>query len=218
MWTGLDLIVGNSDTTGWARAFAARYLVVIAVLAAAVGAAAELAARSDRRIGSQLGQRVSRGRQVSPAMMLGPARVAFVLTAATLHALAAVALLALHADWLGFGYLAGFGGALGLVWLGLARAVRRPTVAVDRDSLAIDERLRAQDAFAAAQPLYGLLYAFPLSLVIAVAPAWLAVAWFGGFLVLNALWALGVQRPPWRRPPARGGGPGRLRTAGSAAR
>jgi hypothetical protein len=88
-----------------------------------------------------------------------------------------------------------------LVVVAVRQAATRATVAADATSLAIDERLRSDEAFAATGPLFFLLLVFPASTIFANSPTWLATMWAVAAVIIAVLRVWGEGRPPWQ--PAR---------------
>lgn len=77
------------------------------------------------------------------------------------------------------------------------QAATRATIAVDPVSLAIDERLRSDQAFSAASPLFLLMFAFPAS-VTGNAAGRLGVVWSLAGMAVFLLWIWAFVSRPWR--------------------
>jgi hypothetical protein len=195
-------LLGLSAVEGWSaagpsgsqRSTSDWRLVAYAVLVAGLLVVSEVQLRVDRRIGENLPQRVSRGTAVSTRMMLGRFRMAFVVTAVTVEATLGITALVLQPGWFAWSYLGGFIFVCGFVGVGLRRAATRATIAVDPVSLAIDERLRSNEAFATAGLLYSLMFAM---LPGAITNPPLILLWFIATVVISGLWMLGHVRRPW---------------------
>lgn len=124
------------------------YLVMTAVVLAFVW----FTRWRDRLIAAELPLRVTRTGAVGVRTVLGTAGCVAVAAAGVVHL---VILVVLARNWPAAVSLSYAGGLLVVTaaMLVVLRAVlRRPTVALDDSSLAIDERLRAQDAMAALTP------------------------------------------------------------------
>jgi hypothetical protein len=194
---GVDLF----RTTGpahWDKNFAGRVLAAFALLATAMMVRDRLTCRADRRIGRTLLHRVSRSTAASVPTMLGPARMASMISALTLEAALAVTLLLVHHGWLAWTFPLAFAAASGCVVVGVRHAATRATVAVDPVSLTIDERLRSDDAFGATFPLFFLLLVFGGSTTSTLGPGWLEHAWKVGAFLVFGLWVWGMTSGPWR--------------------
>jgi hypothetical protein len=174
-------------TGGWGRSFAARALTAYAVLSVETLLADALTRWAERGIAQTLPSRVSRGTAVPVAMMLGRRRTAFVLAALGLEAMLAVIVLVMRPGWLEWTYLAAFLAASWLVAVGVRQAAARATIAVDALSLAIDERLRSDEAFQATGPLLLLLAAFPSSLAFDNGTTSLGLVWAAATVIILVL-------------------------------
>ncbi len=113
----------------------------------------ELTRRAERRIAQALPHRVSRGTAVPLRVMLGKVRTTFVVVALAVEVLMAGTWGWLMAGWVAWAFPVLLATNCSLVVLAITRAATRPTLAADPVSLAIDERLRSEDAFAAARTL-----------------------------------------------------------------
>jgi hypothetical protein len=193
-------------TAEWGRRFAVRYLMTIGCVAVATIVGGLLGDAAERKIAAGLPRRVTRAAVVPIRILLGGVRSIFVVTAAALEAASAVALLIVHAGWLAQVYLAAICAIDAWVAVALWRAARRPTIALDASSLAIDERLRSLDAHAAGGPLYLVQVAFPASLVFDSTPRWFGPPWVAEFAVVSGLWFWAQLRDPWRAANSRAAG------------
>jgi hypothetical protein len=182
-------------TAGWTRAFAPRALAGFGVVVIAAAVSAALNARADRRIGETLRHRVSRGTSVSVWTVLGPARVTYALVAFAVDASLGLAIVALQPGWLVSTYLSGLLAVSGFVIVGVWQAASRATLAVDPVSLAIDERLRSEDAFAATSMLTLLLLVIPSS---ALTNARLEQVWLVALVGVACLQLWAYRGRPWR--------------------
>jgi hypothetical protein len=153
--------------------------------------------RAEQRIGLALPHRVSRGTAVSVATMLGRARVVALAATIAIETGLAVTLLSQRGGWITWTYLLGFAGSCCLVAIGVRQAATRATVAADPFSLAIDERLRSEDAFAATLPLTLLLIAFPASAVGGPGHAWIDLLWLVSLVAVGGLIHMGRTHRPW---------------------
>lgn len=190
-----------SAPTAWTVLDVLLYLAV-AVLAAGMGLlGTELERRADRRVAASLDRRVSRGTAVPVRTMLGGVRVAFVVTAAACHLGYAAMLLNRRSGWVSVSFVLGMALVWGVILLAVRRSVTAATVAVDPVSLAIDERLRSEQAFAAISPLF--MSAFALQPAAIVTRTGWGDALLGLFLLgIPAMFvAASVVAPwSWRRP------------------
>jgi hypothetical protein len=130
-------------------------------------------------------------------LMLGRVRIAFLTLASLLHGGLAVTLLAATAGWFRWLYLGAVLIAYALTTFGIRQAGTRATLALDSSSLAIDERLRSEDAFHAAFPLYLLSFAlFPGAT--AVDAHWMWQLSFGVGITVFLLFGLAGICRPWQ--------------------
>ncbi len=196
-WSAAEVLLTPTTTIAWPHAYAYLYGVVLAVLGMAEITWEELVARRDRRLAAELPGRVSRSHRVPLRAVLGPLRTAFLGLALGVETAIGAALLGTGPGWLVRSYLVAFTGLCGLVLLGLRRALGRATVAVDATSLALDERLRSEEVFAAIGPLYLFLLALPAPLFAQSAAGWLILPWSLGGMVLLVLHAVARSRHPW---------------------
>jgi hypothetical protein len=160
--------------------------------------------RAERRIGRTLPHRVSRSTAVNVPTMLGRARTTCLVTTLTAEAGLALVLLWVGAGWLAWTFVAAFTVACGLVAVGMRQSATRATIAVDPFSLTIDERMRSEDAFAAAGPLYVWMFAFPFETVAQAGRSWLFLLWGAVFVGTSLLRVWGVASRPWRPETPRG--------------
>jgi hypothetical protein len=182
----------------WSKLYASRALAAYALLAIATLVANHLTSRAEQRIGAALPRRSTRGDKVSLSMMLGRARLSIVVATITIEGALLVPLFVLG-YWFAWGFLAAYVVACALVALGVRQAATRATVAMDPTSLAIDERLRSNDSFQAANPLSLIIMAFPV-VGLQGGPSGFILVWgVAGALILVVM-SLGVHFQPWRRP------------------
>jgi hypothetical protein len=183
---------------GSGAAFAVLGLTAYAICAVGRWNYDRLVGQADARIGHALPQRVSRGTTLTLSTMLGKGRIRSLVTAAAVEAVLAVTWLSFHAGWLALIYAIGFATTLSYAIRGLRWAASRATVAVDGVSLAIDERMRSEEAFSATAPLFLLLYVFPAAAVGGHWPSWLFLAWTGASIINTVCWWIAVTSRPWR--------------------
>jgi hypothetical protein len=180
------------------RTYASWLMVGYALAALIIVAIERLASHAERRIGQTLTQRVSRGAAASVPMMLGRARMSFLVVTLVLEGALAAILLAAGHGWLANVFPVAFAVSCGFVVIGVRHAATRATIALDPTSLAIDERLRSQEAFSATLPLVFLAYVFvgsdPSGL------RWLDLAWGLSAIICLALRLWGELSPPWSAP------------------
>jgi hypothetical protein len=177
------------------RTFATRSLIAYAVLACAALLINVLTTRANRRIAETLPRRTSRGTAVSLKLLLGTVRLTYLAVAVGIEGALAVVLLVEKIEWVAWIFLVAYVVACSLVALGVRQAATRPTVAVDPTSLAIDERMRSEEAFGALSPLFALIIAFPGGIAQS-GPVWLSLLWFAACVpvLLLSTWA-GLTRP-----------------------
>lgn len=188
---------GSLGSAAWARTFAWRMLATYAVLAVAILLAQSLTSRAERLIGQTLPSRTTRGTAISVRIMLGKTRLAYLVVAIVVQAALAVTLLAVHPDRLAWTFLSAFIVNCGFVALGLRQAATRATIALDQMSLAIDERLRAEEAFSSFGWLSGLLIAFPTG-ISQGGPAWLHLVWLGALAIIYPGQIAAAASKPWK--------------------
>ena len=188
-------------TSSWDKTFSARSLAAFAILALTGLVLNGLSSRAERRLARTLPHRASRGTALSLRMMLGLPRMTFLIVAAVVEASLAVALLVRHTGWLTWRYPAAYLVACALVAFGLRQAATRATIAADPVSLAIDERLRSEQAFSATSPLLLLMFAFPAS-VTGNAAGSLGVVWALAGMAIIPLWIWANFCRPWRSAPS----------------
>jgi len=193
------------DLTVWAHDFAVRYLLAIVLLMVTMLAADHLWQQADRRLVGDLTRRVTRGRRVAIREMLGPrATRATALTVAFQTGLGVLVAATDHGGWLTRAYVGGLVATTALTGVRLHLISARPTVAGDPASLAVDERLRANDGVAAASTLGLITLAFGPGME-GVAPPHSALrfAWLFGYLAVQVLWMFATVQPRWPRTPVR---------------
>jgi hypothetical protein len=134
-----------SDQAG-AERYALRYCAVFGLIGVWQLGIDELSRRGDRAIVAALPHRVSRGRRVSPRTVVGNWPSALLVGLFVAHAGVAAGFLFVAPGLIAWIYLGAFVEVWAFVILGAARAITRPTLAVDGHSLAIDERLRTQES------------------------------------------------------------------------
>jgi hypothetical protein len=200
LWPVVSSSSANHSQLWQTGEFAAVVVVIVAAVLGLRLLSDQLAARVDRDIAARFAHRVTRAERVPVRVTLGRVRGVFVLAAMTLHAAMGIALIVAGEGWLALTYLAGLSAICVLVLLGLRHSANRPTIAIDAPSLALDERLRAEDAFASTAPLMVFVWAFPLQ---ALGPrlGWLATMWFVCLTLINALWLWAQNSKPWPRTP-----------------
>lgn len=199
-WLVVSSPSAKDSQLSWSREFAALELVNLAVVLGLRLLTEQVAARTDRDLAARFEHRVTRAERVPMRVTLGRVRGVFVLAAVTLQGALGIALIVAREGWLAFTYLAGFSVMCLLVTLALRRSVNRPTIAVDAFSLALDERLRAEEAFASTGPLMVFLWAFPL---VALGPRleWLATMWLVCQTLIMVLWLWAQNSRPWPTTP-----------------
>jgi hypothetical protein len=185
----------------WDRTFSARCLAAFAILALTGLLLNGLNSRAEQRLARTLPNRASRGTALSLRMMLGLPRMTFLVAAAVLEASLSVTLLVRHTGWLTWRYPAAYLVACALAAFGLKQAATRATMAADPVSLAIDERLRSEQAFYATSPLVALVFAFPAS-VTGNAADWLGIVWSLAGMAILLLWLWATVSRPWRSAPS----------------
>jgi hypothetical protein len=175
-----------------------RYLLAVGLLMAGFMLAMELNRRADNRIGATLDHRVIRAEPAPLYRIFGRVRSVCLIVILTVQVALSFTLACLSPEWTA-GNLAVVFGLVGLfVGLGIWRVVTRSTLAVDEVSLAIDERLRSEDAYVFTQVLYLLPFAVPVSQLPKALPYWFLQVWIAGFVVIQLLWLVGLVRPPWK--------------------
>jgi hypothetical protein len=188
---------GGADTDRWGRTFAARALPAFALLTIAFLLANRITVRAERRIGQELPSRATRATAVSLRTMLGRYRTLTLLITITVEVALMAPLLTLQTAWFAWAYVTAFAAAVALSAFGVKQAATRPTLAMDPVSLAIDERLRSNDAYQATAPLTLLITAFP-AVNIQHGPGWLILVWGASGSVILLLRAFGTQNHPWQ--------------------
>jgi hypothetical protein len=179
------------------QANAARYTAAGLVLAIGLALASHLGTNGEGRIAADLTQRLSRGRFVPVTEMLGPLQTAYAIGTFTVVGTVAVELVWVHDEhvrWTKWIFLVAFVLASSFAARGISQVSTRPTIATDVYGLAIDERLRSQDAFEAIMPLQML--ACVLVTLVGDVPSWLGWQALIAFLVLGPSLSLvqSVQR------------------------
>jgi hypothetical protein len=164
-------------------------------------------AREERTLGVRLPRRASRSADVPIWRLVGRIRSVFILVIVVQQATLDISLLWAHLGaqaWV-YAIASVFAGSLAIVTL--RRVAARPVVAVDPSSLAIDDRLRAIDAFGAACWVCMPAGFSNILIFHGHIPQWIVLEGLTGFL-LAALVRLPVEKAmPWRsappsRPPA----------------
>jgi hypothetical protein len=199
-------LVGDSD---YARRYSGRYLLAIGLLMGWVLLVAELGRRADHRIGTTLATRLTRDERVSWPRLFGRPRLIFLIVATSVEVIFAIGLAIVAPGGQALDFAIGLGAACALAGLGIGRAMSRETIALDDVSLAIDQRLRSDEAFSASVGLYLVVFVVPGSSLFDLLPFWFGEVWVAGVLVILALQAWGRSRPPWKS-----AGGLRFRTAG----
>ena len=200
-----SLTFPENPTDSAVHAYALRTGVATAIVGLLVVGLAEAQRAADRRIAKTLPLRFSRPEHVPWLIIVGRVRALFLLVALTGQAAVVVALFLAPAAKFGayrYGVLIAFVGCTAAAVLGVTRQVRRPSVAVDAASLAIDERLRSQDAFLAVWPLMYLAIESSTGLNTFNPPAWLFFMSTAITVLSFAtyIWAQSVS--PWPKPQA----------------
>jgi hypothetical protein len=192
--------IRTADSVAADRTYAIWSMGAYALFALAIVVRDWLAGRGERHIGQTLTQRVSRGTAVSVPMMLGRARMAFLVVTLVLQGALATALLAEGQGWFAKAFPLAFAVSCAFVVIGVRQAATRPTIALDPASLAIDERFRSQDAFSATLPLVFLVLVFTGSGAVKSGLRWLDLAWALSAVIICALRLWAELNPPWSAP------------------
>ena len=157
----------------------------------------------DLLIGSSLPTRVTRSERVPVLTVLGRIRAVYFVVAVVADL--AVGFAIFHEPGSDFrAYRWGFAVALacctGSALLGIARETTRPAVAIDGVSLAIDERMRSEQAFHAMAPLtmLGYLGGFSLIPIMGAGRFGIVAACFTPALILMS--GVAAAYPPWPKP------------------
>jgi hypothetical protein len=188
----------TADSVAADRTYATWSMVGYALFALFIVVNGRLASRAERRIGETLTQRVSRGTAASVPMMLGRARMSFLVVTLALEGALAATLLAVGHGWFAKAFPLAFAVSCGFVVIGVRQAASRATIALDPASLAIDERLRSRDAFSATQPLVFLVLVFTGSAKSGL--RWLDLTWGLSVVIICALGLWGELSAPWSAP------------------
>lgn len=155
----------------------------------------ELTARFDRRIAAGLTRRVTRGAHVPIRMMLGRSRIACAWSVIVLAVIAGARGLDVLSRWR-WPFLAWLAATSALTALQVWRVMTRPAIASGPESLAVDERLRSNDAFQAITMLGLCMTAVSEAMVGQASSSW----------VPASVWTISVYafllfyvraRPPW---------------------
>lgn len=158
----------------------------------------ELDRRADVRIARQLTPRLARGEDIPLLTILGPRATRYATLALIGNLLIAVALMAATQGWKPWFHLAAFILTHVATALGIRRAANRPTVAVDRESLVIDERMRFHEALTATSALtmFSLLELPGIYLDLSIGLGLLV-----GFIqvILGIMHLTAQTTPPWQR-------------------
>ncbi len=136
---------------------------------------------------------------------------AALVTVATVTALGVAVVVADRGGWLTWVFLSGCAATLGLNAARLYRLSTRPTLAGDPTALAVDERLRADDAVFAVRTLAPLtMIPFGPAMPRASQPnSWVWFCWMIGLLVLMTTWTWAGWKPRWPGSPTAGWDPNR---------
>lgn len=151
--------VANLDDPAASNGAAVTWWAAACVMwSAAMGVRALAQLRGERAVGRGLPRRASASAQIPIWRLLGPLRLANLALAGVLNVALLIALIVVSAGralpWAyGVALLVAFAFAL----ITFRQVVRRPTLAIDSDSLVIDVRLRGGDAYWAIWPLVMLL-------------------------------------------------------------
>jgi hypothetical protein len=196
--SGLWSLTEDQDDD-WGRRRAVRFVLAIGLIAGGNLLSLELGGRAELRIARTLPVRVSRPGRLPLRTMFGRLRGVVLIIALAVEVALTAVLIEVGPGWLARVYGAGLGFAVAFVGLGIFRATIRPTIAVDDVSLAIDERLRSEDAFTPTAMLYLLLIAIPASGLLGTLPGWLVGLWIASTLLIQLLFTWAQAKPPWRR-------------------
>jgi hypothetical protein len=173
-------------------------LLVVGLLVGSVALITELAHRGEARIPVPPELRVARDDPAPLWQILGRVRLAVAAITMTFQVAFGAALIWAHLVWIGALYVIGVLVVWAISALSVARTVRGASIAVDAFSLAIDERLRSQDAFNVTGPPAVMLLIFPAFTLLEKVPPGLAKVWILGLLALQGLWLWAQARPPWK--------------------
>jgi hypothetical protein len=169
-------------------------LVISGSVAVGLALAEFCIVRGDRAIGRTLVRRVSRGSAYSLREFLGRSGIRWTIVVAVAQIAVAIALPIAHAGELDWVFPLGVVGLWAISAGAAAHILRRPAVAVDGSSLALDERLRYTEAL---QSLLPLATAF---MIVRPTHSWLDfVPSVGNFLMLCLVFLAILGRPPWAR-------------------
>lgn len=198
VWLMVRVPLGESDQARWARQFGIKLFVLIVIVTLATIAVGEINTRAERAMARGVAHRISRAEAVPLRVILGPVRSAYLAATLVLQAAIAVAVPFASAGWVGWAYPVAFVVVAAMVMLAITRATARMTVALDLTSLAIDERLRAQDVFGSISSLHMLLFAFSFAVITSPNPAsWLLPLWVGSCVVIFGLFLWAQMSAPW---------------------
>jgi hypothetical protein len=153
------------DDPAQARALFVREVSLVAVAFAAHLIATQVCLRSDRRLAALYPRRVTHTAALPLTSLYGRVRLAWLAVTILADAVLAATLITEGNGWLTRAFLIPLAGAVTLAGSATAVAHRRASVAVDGESLEIDDRLRANDAYTAAQPLALAITMFPVLLL-----------------------------------------------------
>jgi len=137
--------VATEDLARWQGGWTLRYLVVIVLVQAGALLRHRSVRRADARLVAAQERRVARDQHVGLVTVAGRAAVLASAVSAVLGVGWAAVLLVAAPGGLSVIWAACMANAVVLGALGLRRALDRPAIAVDADSLAVDERLRARE-------------------------------------------------------------------------
>jgi hypothetical protein len=186
---------------GWVRSPGTTTAIGFGLLDLLMLGARELAARAENALAVTLPHRVGRAQAVPLRVILGPVRKVFLLTSLTLAAVLVVAIPFAHADRYAWTYAFVFAGAMAAVLIQIRRSLTRATIAIDATSLAIDERLRAQEVLTAMMPLSAMFYV-PMGLSTWPLPStWFLLLWAFSTAATMGLWVWAAAQPPWQSSP-----------------
>jgi hypothetical protein len=206
------LLAGLPESIDSRHSYAVRYLLIVVVIGVTLLLSEGLSSRADRRLTAGLACHVTRGRRVPVRELLGTrvTRAAIVMLAAAI-ALGVAVIVADRGGWLTWAFLGGGVATAGLNATRLYRISTRPTLAVDPTALAVDERLRADDAVNAVRTLVPITM-IPFGQVMPSASqpnSWVWFCWMAGSLVIVTTWIWAAMEPRWPGSPIAGWPPSR---------
>lgn len=192
---GLEALRAMHRTFGWMA------LALAVGLSLVLLAATERVRRSELRIGAGLQPRVARAKQVPWWVMLGRGAVALCVLGVPLQIAVAVASVAAGAGQFAWGYAAAVVVVAALAGAGVQRVTDRPTLAVDADSLAIDDRLRTEDSVRCLACIPQLVFPVVWFPMLDVGAGWLFPLWMGVAVAVWGLWLWAISSRPWKNTP-----------------